>query len=248
MSGIQQRTIDRIGMIGKNNFGTDMKIIKVLEDNRIIIQFQDEHKCKQNIHYGNFQSGKVKNPYEKTICNVGYVGDGKYKTTEPSGKLTRIYVTWHDLIIRCYDKDKRHLHPSYDDCTVCTEWHNFQNFAKWYEKNYYDIGKGRMHLDKDILVKGNRIYSPDTCVFIPQRINMIFMGKTNRYNLPSGISKTETGRYGTMYNTIHLGTYDTLEEALIPYNKAKVEHIHNVAEEYKKVLPPKLYKVLKNYK
>lgn len=238
---------DRLGLTKQNNFGTEMKIIKILPNDQLIIQFQDEFKAKKEINWNNFKSGNVKNAYDKTICNVGYVGEGKYKTTEPNGKLTRIYVTWHDLIIRCYDKDKRHLHPTYEDCEVCEEWHNFQNFAKWYTKNYYDIGKGRMHLDKDILIKGNRIYSPETCVFIPQRINMIFMGKPNKYNLPSGISKTDNGRYSTTYNTKGLGTYDTLEEALIPYNVAKVEHIHNVAKEYKKVLPLKLYKILKNY-
>ena len=61
------------------------------------------------------------------------------------------------------------------DCSVYEGWHNFQNFAKWYEDNYYEIEEEQMHLDKDILVKGNKVYSPDTCVFVPETINGLFV-------------------------------------------------------------------------
>lgn len=239
---------ERIGLTKLNKNGTEMKIIKVQPDDKLIIEFQDEHKFKKEIHWNNFKNGRAKNPYDKLINGAGYVGVGNYKTVEPNGKLTRIYVTWHDMLVRCYKEKVRHLHPSYEGCTMCDKWLNFQNFAKWYEKNYYDIGEGRMHLDKDILCIGNKVYSPEYCVFVPQRINMIFMSKPNKDNLPSGISRSITGRYTASYNTKGLGTYNTLEEALMPYNKAKMQHIHNVAEEYKNRIPKRLYNVLKNYK
>lgn len=239
---------DRLGLTKANKSGTLMKIIKVLPNDRIIVQFQDEYKFEKEMYYNNFKNGRCKNPYDKLINGVGYIGVGKYKTVETSGKLTRIYVTWHDILVRCYREEIRHLHAAYEGCTMCEKWQNFQNFAKWYEKNYYEIGKGRMHLDKDIIKPGNKIYCPEYCIFVPQRINMIFMSKQNKDNLPSGITRTNTDRYGSMYNTKSLGTYDTLEEALIPYNKEKMKHIHNVAEEYKGKIPKRLYEVLRNYK
>ena len=70
---------------------------------------------------------------------------------------------------RIYYKNDIRVSATYDDCVVCNEWHNLQNFAKWFEENYYEIGEGRMHLDKDIICAGNKIYNPDMCIFVPQK-------------------------------------------------------------------------------
>lgn len=157
-----------------------MKIIKVLPEDKIIVQFQDSFKYEKEIHYNNYKRGTVKNPYDKSIYGVGYLGIGKYEAHNENGINTKVYDTWTNMIEICYSDNTRHNHLAYFDCTVCEEWHNFQTFAEWYAKNYYEIGDGRMHLDKDILVKDNKVYSPSTCIFVPQRINMIFMKKTER--------------------------------------------------------------------
>ena len=62
----------------------------------------------------------------------------------------------------------------------------FQNFAKWFDDNKYEVD-GRLHIDKDILYPNCKIYSPETCLLIPQRINMLFLNKPNKRGLPNGI-------------------------------------------------------------
>lgn len=105
-----------------------------------------------------------------------------------------------------------------------------------------------MHIDKDILYKNNRIYSPHTCLLVPQRINMLFMNKPNDRGLPNGIAPTKnTGRYTTEYNEKHLGTFDTVEEAAIAHDKAKKKAVIEVANEYKDKIPDKVYQALINW-
>ena len=79
------------------------------------------------------------------------------------------------MLRRCYDEKLHKKYPTYIDCKVCEEWLNFQNFAKWYYNNYYEIENEKICLDKDILHKGNKIYSPDNCVFVPNNINVLFV-------------------------------------------------------------------------
>lgn len=238
---------NRIGEIKPNNQGTLMKII---EDNNstIVVEFQDKYKHKVKTTYTNFRSGEIKNPYDKTHCNVGYVGVGVYKTTLENGKHPQSYIIWNAVIERCYKVSLKDKYPAYFGiCTVCKEWLNYQNFAKWYDNNFYQVGTERMHLDKDILSPGNKIYSPNTCLLVPQRINMLLFNKPNKRGLPNGISKTKYG-YSVTYNSLRLGNFKTLDDAFLHYAKAKEEKIQEVAEEYRKYIPYKLYIALKEYR
>ena len=92
-------------------------------------------------------------------------------------------------------------------------WHNYQNFAQWFNENRYDV-EGRLHIDKDILYPGNKIYCPDTCLLVPQRINMLFLNKPNKRGLPNGIIKS-SDRYLVKYCGVEYGYENTLEEAFI---------------------------------
>jgi hypothetical protein len=236
----------RTGEIKNNKCGTPMKIIKD-SGSSIIVEFQDENKYQIETVYQNFKMGQIKNPYDKSIFGVGMLGVGEYGTTQSNGKLTRTYVTWHDIFVRCYYEKRKEKFPAYYGiCSVSEEWHNFQNFAQWYAENYYDIGEGRMHLDKDIIKPDNTIYCPEYCIFIPQRINMLFVnkGKTNNKDLPIGVIKTQNNKFCTDYNGKYLGTYDTIEEAVHVHDIAKKNKILEVAEEYKSKLPKRVYSAL----
>lgn len=151
------------------------------------------------------------------------------------------------MLDRCHRESNRDMFPSYENCLVCEEWHNYQNFRKWYDANYYEVGTERMHIDKDILYKNNKVYSPETCLIVPQRINMLFMHKPNKHGLPNGIRPTDSGRYYTKYNNKTLGTFDTLEEAAIAHDKAKKEAVIEVANEYKDKIPDRVYQALINW-
>ena len=108
-----------------------------------------------------------------------------------NGIVLKSYSTWREMIRRCYEKyDESNHNFVYNDCSVCDEWLHFSNFKKWFDK-YYIEG---YQLDKDILVKGNKVYSPETCCFVPQEINkLLTLRNRNRGKYPIGISKQGNG-------------------------------------------------------
>ncbi|AZU98973.1 putative AP2 domain-containing protein/putative DNA-binding protein [Bacillus phage pW2] len=242
----------RIGETNTNNKGVKMEIIEYNNANNIIVLFEDG--CKLKTKYCHFKSGRIKSLHEPIIANKGYIGQGKYTPTI-DGKITRAYQTWSNMIKRCYDErfhDKKHR--VYVDCEVCEEWHNFQNFAEWFHHNYYEIFGEMMALDKDILVKGNKIYSPETCVYTPQKINTLFTrNNSNRGDCPIGVHYVkERNKYSARCTTLEnkrkeLGHYETKEEAFIAYKRFKENVIKDVANEYMGEIPLKLYYAMMTY-
>lgn len=235
-----------LGEIRKNKFGTPMKIIQYNTRDNIYIKFLDENGYETYTTYQNFKKGQIKNPYDRTVYGVGYIGNGCYKSKDENDRKTPEYTTWNNMIQRCYVEEYIKTHPAYGDCIIIDEWHNFQNFAKWYHENFYDVGEGRMHIDKDILMKGNRLYSPERCLIIPQRINMIFMNKPNSQGLPNGINKMKSG-YRAMYNTKYLGIFKSVEEAINAHDTEMRIHIKSVTEDYGDKLPSKVRMALLNW-
>lgn len=221
-----------------------MKIIRYGNYDDIDVQFQDEfYYIKEHQTYSNFKSGSIKNPYDRTVFGVGYVGVGKYKTKEKDGRFTIYYQQWKNMLLRCYVKAERH--HAYEDAKVCEEWLNFQTFAKWYDEHYYEI-EGSLQIDKDIKYPGNTIYSPQTCMLTPQKINLMFMNKSNNRGLPNGIVRQGKG-YLAKYNNEHLGVFSTVEEAYYHQTKKKKEVIIELANEYKDVMPKDIYDVVVRY-
>lgn len=154
-----------------------MKIICYRSWDDIDVQFLDKyHYVKEHAIYGNFKRGEIKNPYDRSVFNIGYIGVGKYMTRNTKLKKPETsYETWTSMLERCYKNEK--TFPAYFGvCSVCEEWLNFQNFAEWFHENYYECND-RLHVDKDIILQGNRIYSPDTCLLIPQKLNVLFRRK-----------------------------------------------------------------------
>ena len=156
-----------------------MKIIRCNSYYDITVQFQDEYKFERDTTYSNFKKGNVRNPYDKTVLDMGYLGVGKYLTQDETKENSREYMCWKHMIERCYLEKKKDIHPSYYGISeISEEWQCYANFADWYDSHYYEVNE-RLHLDKDILYKGNKIYSPHHCIFVPQRINLQF-GKSGR--------------------------------------------------------------------
>ena len=159
----------------------------------------------------------------------------------------RAFGIWCGMIDRVYNEEKRSKYETYSDCIICDEWQNYQIFREWYDKEFYQVGTERMHIDKDILYKNNRVYSPQTCLLVPQRINMLFMHKPNKYNLPNGIKPTCGGKYEARYNHKYLGVFNTVEEAAIAHDKEKKKAVIEIANEYKDKIPDKVYQALINW-
>jgi len=241
---------ERVGKVSINNHGSIMKVVEYINSNNIIVKFEKGEPVYTNWYH--FTNGTIKHPYDKTVHGVGYLGEGNCSPNE-NGKNSVLYKTWQVMFQRCYSENYQKNQPTYIGCTVIEDWHNFQNFAKWYDENYYEVEGERMQLDKDILIKGNKVYSPDACVFVPQRINTLFV-KTNskRGDLPIGVSKErnkylarcQNGRDGLK----RIGLYKTKQEAFHAYKEYKEHMIKDIAKEYKEKIPRILYDALMSYR
>ena len=166
------------------------------------------------------------------------------KKTSPS------YIHWKSMLERCYNNK----YPWYKDCFVCDEWLKFSNFKKWFDDPANGYTEGYC-LDKDILVKGNKVYSPETCCFVPQSINTIFVKrKADRGELPIGVQRKPSGRYACIMDKyckiVHIGTFDTPQDAFLAYKKEKESYIKDVAQDNfnKGLITEKVYNALMNYK
>lgn len=239
--------LDRIGYIKSNNYGSSMEVVEYNNSRDIVVRFIETDTFVPAT-WGNFIKGKVKNPYEKTIYSVGYLGEGEYKAVL-DGVKTIQYITWKSMIERCYSERSLKINPTYIGCTVTPEWHNFQNFAKWFQDNYYEIEGEIMNLDKDILINGNKIYSPDTCVFTPHSINMLFVQKERKSNnIPTGVSFSKRfKKFVVKCQSKTIGYFRTIDDAFVAYKTCKEKLIKQKAEDYKEKIPTKLYEVMINY-
>ena len=185
---------------------------------------------------------RVFNINKKTVCNIGFIGGLKYsKKTHKN-----IYRCWYNMIYRCYSSISLNKYPTYIGCSVDDYFLNFQNFAEWYEKNYIT----GFVLDKDILIKGNKIYGPDTCCFVPVEINAIFLKANNirgKYLIGTTLRnnfEVFCTKYGKQE---YLGSYKTQEEAFNIYKEHKEKYILEIAEKWKNKINDNIYKSLINY-
>ena len=194
----------------------------------------------------------MKDLYKPSVYGVGFIGEGPYKA-KVNGEHTKEYIAWRDMLKRCCSDNYHKKYPTYIGCEVCDEWLNFQNFAEWYDENHYEVSGERMALDKDILIKGNKIYSPDTCVFVPQSINLLFIkSNSKRGDLPIGVTynkqyKKYQSQCSVNKKQKHLGYYDTPEEAFQIYKQSKEACIKKAANDYAELIPFNLYQAMIDY-
>lgn len=169
----------------------------------------------------------------KTIYGVGindFDGTVSYKK---NGKRVNIkqYRIWHDMMRRCYSELFHIKRPSYTGCTVCNEWVYFSKFKMWVDNMDID----GLHLDKDLLIEGNKVYSPETCLFVTPQVNaMVANLKAKSNALPTGVYAHSSGKYASQiskYKSIkHIGLFGTPKEALAAYNKERINYAMELSE------------------
>jgi len=240
-----RKPYNRVGEKFTTNEGYEVEIISYRSATDIDIRFEDG-TILRNKNYDHLQRGTVMNPNHISVCGVGYFGFGKYKSRN-NNKQVKVYTVWRSMLQRCYNEKELIKYPTYKEASVCKEWHNFQNFAEWFENNYIE----GFHLDKDILLKSNMSYSPETCCFVPVEINSLFT-KTNskRGECPIGVSKIKRGYTAKLTKNkmhVHLGTFKTVEEAFRAYKTAKEQHIKEVADKWRDKIEDKVYQAMYNY-
>ena len=248
---------NKLGEENKDKYGCVYKIVEYNSYKDIVVEFQDEHKFCVHTTYQHFLDKGIRNPYSKNIFNVASIGLLKATNNK---KNIQSYTSWKGMLFRVYDKKMHETHKTYKGCSTCQDWHCYENFKIWYDNNYYELGQEKMCLDKDILLKGNKIYSPNTCIFVPNRINTLFT-KSNktRGNCPIGVFyNKKIKNYRTMYSkfndgkskNVNIGSFKTPEEAFYAYKQTKESYIKQVADEYKSkypTFPQKLYDAMYRY-
>ena len=235
---------NRIGEKHITNEGYETEIINyksykqctILLDNILVIE---------NRWYSDIKKGKIKNPYHPSVCGVGYFGIGLYSSKQNN----LVYTTWKAILHRGYNNKYHINNPTYKTCSVNEEWHNFQNFAQWMENNYNPETMQGWHLDKDILVKGSKVYSPETCCFVPPEVNCLFRS-SKKNKLALGVYKNLDNFTTYLHkNNIptYIGTFKTPEEAFQAYKTDKEKEIKRVADKWKGLISDQVYQAMYNY-
>lgn len=152
-------------------------------------------------------------------------------TYDATGSRCPFYRRWSDMLRRCYSKAYHKDKPSYVDCTVCPEWLTFSNFKSWMEKQDWE-GKA---LDKDLLIKGNKVYSPETCLFISPEVNQFLNSGGGENGLLRGVTwREDKGKYlaqcGNKRRNAYIGLFDTEHAAHEAYNRRKFELAKSLAD------------------
>lgn len=254
MSGIPRTA--RIGEEKLNNQGCLMKIIDYKDCHNVTIQFQDEEKFSIITTYQCFEKGNIKNPYFPELYGVGYIGI-KYPTRNKK-KKSKEYAAWSTMLERGYSQRLKKIYPTYQETSVCKEWHNFENFYEWIhsQENFEKWLSGeRWEVDKDIIVKGNKIYSPETCVLVPPSINNLFIkADAIRGDLPVGVKFHKQKQKYEVACSIngkqqYLATVTDPVKGFCLYKKVKEGHIKDKAEEaYSKgEITKRCYEAMMNY-
>lgn len=210
------------------NYGL-MRVERVIDSRNVEVLFI-ETGAVTLVKAANIKAGAVKDPLKRTSYGIGYLGYGHKNYSR------RTYTVWNSMIRRCYSIDRLDKFPSYKGCTVCDEWHNFSVFAEWYESNYPKDG-GDYHLDKDIKIVGNKIYSPNTCIFVSSRVNGFVLDcESSRGCLMIGVTADERrGRFQSRCQGVNgkgrvcLGVFKTELEAHLAWRKRKSELAYELA-------------------
>lgn len=226
-------------------------VIEYIDRSSVLVEFMDSRKHRAIFNPQSLRKGSFRNPFSPSVFSVGFPGVGKHSPTI-SGKSTPEYVRWKQMFVRCYDKKLHQRHPSYAGCTVHPDWHNFQNFADWFSLHPYRLDQ--YHLDKDILVRGNKIYSKDTCTLVPSEINNLTIGQSPAADgLPVGVVwNAKRGVYISSVRAegrrVFLGHFATSLQAFLAYKQAKEKEVQRVAEKWKGKIEERAYDALMRWR
>ena len=245
---------DCVGKVCKSNLSGDFKIVKYNDTANVEIQFLNTG-YETAVRLVCIKNGEVKDPYSPSVCGVGILGT-KYPS-KVNGRNTNEYMLWHSMLVRCYSDKSKKKHPTYEGCEVSD---NFKNYEYFYEWCHNQIGFGNdgngnpFQLDKDLLIKGNKVYNESTCVFIPAEVNTLLVKSTaSRGECLIGVSwhKRDKVFMATVSKNKgkqeFLGYFKTEIEAFNAYKTAKESFVKEQANKFKSQIDERAYKALMNY-
>lgn len=224
-------------------------VIEYVSYVEVYVKFEDGNIVKTRVQ--SLGKGHCRNLNSKLVLGVG-INDmlGAEKTKE----FIKQRQMWFGILQRCFSIKLLERRPTYKNCKVSESWLWLSNFIKDIKsiENYEKSLNEGWQLDKDLLSNEGKLYSKDTCCFIPRSLNLVLSSYPKKLNgLPKGVKLSKGGRYFAILqkegNQIFLGSYDSVEEASRVYNIAKKEHLLNIADSIKGIVPENVYKALVNF-
>ena len=241
---------DCIGKVYESKLSGDFKIVKYNNARDVQIQFL-KTGYEATVQLEHIKSGSIKDPYVQSVYAIGIIGT-KYPVGE-GGKDTKEYILWKSMLERCYSTTLKKKYPTYEGCEVSDNFKSYEYFYEWCH-NQIGFGNEGWHLDKDLLVKGNKVYNEDSCVFIPKEVNTLLTkrealrgehligvcwSKTNKA-FKAQVSKSKG-------KSEHLGYFKTEIEAYNAYKTAKEAFVKEQANKWKDKIDPRAYNALMKY-
>ena len=241
---------DCVGKICKSKLSGDFKVLKYNSAKDVEIQFM-KTGFETVAQLGHIKNGNVRDPYLPSVCGVGVTGT-KYPISE-GGVHTKEYTLWNNMLKRCYSDAFKKKRPTYEGCEVSDNFKSFEYFYEWCH-NQIGFDNSGWHLDKDLLVKGNKIYSEDSCIFIPSEINSLLTKReASRGEYLIGVCWHKKDKvFVAQINKNKgkqecLGSFKTELEAFNTYKTAKEAFVKEQANKWKGKVDPRAYEALTNY-
>ena len=241
---------DCVGKVCKSKSSGDFKVLKYNDRANVEIQFL-KTGFEMVARLSHIRNGKVKDPYSPSVYGIGVLGN-KYPSSE-GGRNTKEYMLWYSMLTRCYSDAFKKKRPTYEGCKVSNSFKSYEYFYEWCNEQI-GFGNQDWHLDKDLLIKGNKVYSENTCVFIPSEINSLLVKNTaSRGEHLIGVywhNKRKAFEARVRKNkgkSEYLGLFTTEIEAFNAYKVAKEAFVKEQANEWKDKIDIRAYEALMNY-
>lgn len=182
------------------------------------------------------------------IQGIGYDSGGKW-VKNIDCKPTQEYQTWCCMLARCYSQKVCDRQPRYLDCTAHEDFHDFQKFCEW-ASCQAGYGKG-WQLDKDFLSE-TKMYSPETCLFLPREINNFLIGRSaNRPGMLKGVCARGKGYVAQCQlgngRKFQSKVLSSVHEAWLQYKQVKEGYAKEIAAKWQSQIDPRAYEALMNY-
>lgn len=198
-------------------------VLDYLDCKNVLIKFENSGATKL-VRADHLRDGNIKDQTQPTVYGVGVVG----KNFDKGESHTLTYNTWNGMLQRCYDLKVKQIRKTYEGCYVDVAFLDYEYFKKWCH-NQTGFGNKGWVLDKDILSNNIKVYSPETCCFIPSEINSMIAGFSSERKKHVGVFENSAGNF-YVRSTIDgvkksLGTFPTQEEAEEVYKVEKTRKI-----------------------
>ena len=241
---------DCVGVVCKSLNSGDFKVLKYNNNKNVVIQFL-KTGYETSARLGNIRNGNVKDPHLPSVYGIGVLGT-KYPS-KVNGVLTKEYELWRSMLKRCYSDAYKKKNPTYIGCEVSDNFKSYEYFHEWCH-NQIGFGVEGWHLDKDLLIKGNKVYSENSCIFLPQEINTLLTKSTASrgehligvyWNKKDNAFRAQVGKNKGKQE--YLGLFKTEIEAFNAYKQAKEAFVKEQANNWKSEIDPRAYNALMNY-